>query len=449
VTRRGILVAWARQRLRRFPTRAALEAHQRRRLARLLPFVRERSPFFADHLVSADPERLSDVEPVDKSRLMACFERWNTHGVSLERALAVGLEAERSRDFTPRLDGLTVGLSSGTSGTRGVFLVSDDERAAWAGTILARSLPGALVRRHRVAFFLRANSNLYESLGSGRLRFEYFEIARPARDHVGRLRALTPTVVVAPPSVLRQLGALRLSGDLPIGPARVVSVAEVLDPVDEVFIRRAFGQTVHQVYQATEGLIATTCEYGTLHLAEDLVRVDREPLGGGTRRFVPVITDLYRTTQPVIRYRLDDVLVEREYPCLCGSVLTGLAAVDGRRDDVLFVRTEAGRVEALYPDVVRRAVLCSSEGVGPYVVEQTAFDHVRISLEPVPGSAGAAPRVDAVTAAVRQLFASHGSVPVTVETVPAADRSTGVKLRRVVRRFTPPDDQWPEGLRPW
>jgi hypothetical protein len=44
-------------------------------------------------------------------------------------------------------DALTVGLSSGTSGNRGVFLVSRAERLRWAGILLGRALPGHLLKR--------------------------------------------------------------------------------------------------------------------------------------------------------------------------------------------------------------------------------------------------------------------------------------------------------------
>ena len=38
-------------------------------------------------------------------------------------------------------------------------------------------------------------------------------------------------------------------------------------------------------------------------------------------RFYPIITDFKRTSQPIYRYRLNDILVEEKSPCPCGSVL--------------------------------------------------------------------------------------------------------------------------------
>ena len=75
-----------------------------------------------------------------------------------------------------------MGLSSGTSGSQGAFLVSRAERLQWAGVVLRRLLPGwpaGLLRRQRVAFVLRAEGQLYRSVSSSRLHFEFLDLLRP------------------------------------------------------------------------------------------------------------------------------------------------------------------------------------------------------------------------------------------------------------------------------
>ena len=68
-----------------------------------------------------------------------------------------------------------IGSGGGTSGKRGAFLVSDDEQARWAGTILAKLLPQGLLHKERIAFLLRANNNLYNAVRSPTISFEFFE----------------------------------------------------------------------------------------------------------------------------------------------------------------------------------------------------------------------------------------------------------------------------------
>lgn len=369
------------------------DAQVRRAMAELLP----RSPFYREHYQGHDLHAWRSLPTIDKSIMMANFDTLNTVGATLDDAVAIAMKAETTRDFSPNITtadnvDVTVGLSSGTSGHRSLFLASPEDRATWAGTILSKLLPGGLIstRSDRVAFFLRANSTLYESVRSRRLAFHFFDLFDELDEHVYRLNAVQPTVLIAPPSMLRLLAKALQGGQLTIQPERVISVAEVLEPIDERFIRRQFRQTVHQVYQATEGFLGSSCAYGTIHLAEEAVVIQREPVGqiagetSHSRRFTPIITDFRRRTQPIFRYRLNDILVERSVPCLCRSPYVGLEAIEGRADDVFYLARATGgagdsaRFRPVFPDFVRRAMLRSSSDIEEYGVRQTRLDELEV-----------------------------------------------------------------------
>jgi putative adenylate-forming enzyme len=339
-----------------FADRGALLRHQERRIERFLRTTLPHAPFYA----AWDASSLAALPIVDKAMVLASFDAFNTRGVTLDRALALGLAMDREGDFrAPSEADLTVGLSSGTSGTRGVFLVSDAERSRWAGVLLARVLNPSSVRRMldptqpplRVALFLRANSNLYCTLASRRLDFRFHNLFQPLTEHVERLNECPPDVLAAPPSVLRLLAEAQVLGALAIAPSQVISVAEVLEPDDAAALREAFGVHVQQVYQATEGFLGVSCEANRVHLNEDLLHVEPEWLDAERRRFRPVITDFTRTTQLVVRFRLDDVLLAAADPCRCGRPSRSLDAIEGRTDDVLW----AGAVP-VFPDAIRGAL---------------------------------------------------------------------------------------------
>ena len=138
-------------------------------------------------------------------------------------------------------------------------------------------------------------------------------------------------------------------------------MAEVLEKEDEEYLKRVFGrEVIHQVYQCTEGCLATTCSRGTLHLNEDIVHIGREYLD--QRRFVPIVTDFERKAQPIIRYRLNDILVERERPCGCGSPCLALEKIEGREDDLFSFQNSRGEEKMIFPDFLRRCVLFAGEG---------------------------------------------------------------------------------------
>ncbi|MFH7572468.1 CoF synthetase, partial [Pseudomonas syringae pv. tagetis] len=58
-----------------------------------------------------------------------------------------------------------------------------------------------------------------------------------------------------------------------------------------------------------------TCSHGTMHLNEEFVLMVRQWLD--EQRFTPLITDFTRITQPIVRYRLDDVLFRQSEPSPC------------------------------------------------------------------------------------------------------------------------------------
>ncbi len=433
-SRLRLLASYAVTRARRWPSRAALEAWQEQQVRRHIAWVTARSPFHAERFARLGPDRWREVPPAGKAETMARFDDANTAGVRLADALAVAVRGERERDFAPLLPGgVAVGLSSGTSGHRGLFLASAAERDRWAGAILARVLPpGGFARRHRVAFFLRASSALYERVQSRRIAFAYHDLLDPFERHVARLNAAPPTVLVAPPSVLRLLAREVDAGALRIAPERVVSVAEVLDDVDRAAVEAAFGQRLHEVYQATEGFLGFTCAHHTLHLNESHLVVERQWVDRASGRFTPVVTDFSRRTQPVLRHALDDVLVLRAAPCPCGSVFTALERVEGRRDDAFVLPKPGGGEVTVFADFVRRAVLLGAEHADAYTARQRLDGRVEVSVS-VHDEARAAAEAG-VRAELEQLWVAVGALPPVVTFVaPPLDVSGPVKVRRITR----------------
>lgn len=372
ILREFVAVRWFRP----LRTRAAIERRQRRLLRSHLRFLRWRSPYFRDLLATRS---FSDLPLMDKSVMMSRFDQINTVGVGKDEALALAIANERSRDFDADLGSNSVGLSSGTSGHRGLFVVSSAERDAWVGTVLARTLPRGMLFGHRIALFLRADNTLYESVGSRTVSFRYFDVYADMDDNIARLREYRPTILVAPPSVLRLIASAADAGGFDVVPQRVYSVAEVLEISDEQRITASLGQSVlHQLYQCTEGFLAHTCEHGVIHLNEDNILVEREALDA--ERFTPIVTDLRRRAQPIVRYRLGDVLRERTSPCPCGSALTAIERIEGREGDTLLFRSLDGRDLPVFADVITRALLFA-DGFDEYRITQIGESRLQIALD--------------------------------------------------------------------
>jgi putative adenylate-forming enzyme len=378
----NIVAGFARTRWgSRFSSRAAVSAWQSHRLQAFFQQQLPRAPYYQRFVRQRSPVRLDDLPITDKQTLLTHFDALNTRGITFDDAMTVALAAERSRDFSPELGDVTVGMSSGTSGQRGLFLVSRHERLLWAGTIFARALSAESLARIAspwqpplaIALFLRANSNLYSTLHSRRVDFAFYDLLQPLDVQIDALSCRPPEVLVAPATVLRRLAEAQCSGALRITPRQVISVAETLEPDDAALIETAFARRVEQVYQATEGFLGYTCAAGGLHLNEACVHVEPEWLDAAHTRFHPIITDFTRHTQLIVRYRLDDVLRVAEKVCPCGDASLTLAAIDGRRDAVLTLPARSGgEPRAIFPDLVRRAMMLAGGSLRDYRIAHAA-----------------------------------------------------------------------------
>ena len=373
----------------RFSNRKQLEQFHKRQIEKQLLFTIEASSFYRQlykpFLHEIEKGNLSALPIIDKEVMMEHFDTLNTVHISKKEAFHVAFEAEKTRNFSPTIRNITVGLSSGTSGNRGIFLVSEEEQTLWAGSIIGKVLPSSILHKHTIAFFLRANSNLYEATKNKRISFHFFDLLDSFQQHITRLNEVKPSILIAPPSMLRKIAYWQQEGLITICPKKIISVAEVLEDIDRDFISATFKQTVHQVYQCTEGFLATTCKQGTLHMNEDLVHIEKEYLDQEKGIFVPIITDFMRKTQPIIRYRLNDILIEKKMPCSCGSPFLALERIDGRCDDIFIGISEVDHSEIfIFPDFIRRAILFASSEIQEFKVIQHSVDKIEIKLKALP-----------------------------------------------------------------
>ena len=360
---------------------------------------------------------LSDLPVVDKARVMADFAAFNRGGITADqgwRALAAG----------GRIDAVSIGASTGTSGNRSLYAITLPERGRWLGTIAAHALPEFPWRAERVAVILPQSSALYDTAArSWRMALRFYSLTEGMEHWLHDLSAFAPTTIVAPPRILR---ALAEEAPASLAPRRLFAGAETLDPVDRAVIERRFERRLGQIYMASEGLFGVSCAHGTLHLAEDSTFFEFEAAGGGLVN--PVITSFRRSYQIMARYRMNDLIRLSDTPCPCGSPLRAVAEVAGRMDDV-FALPQAGREVLITPDVMRNAVLDASRAITDFRIHQTGPAEVTLILPPDLGGDCAA----AALAALRALIAARvPGATVLLRRAPLPLRLDR-KLRRVER----------------
>jgi putative adenylate-forming enzyme len=325
-------------------------------------------------------------------------------------------------------------MSSGTSGHRGIFLVSEAEEVKWTAMLLANVLPRSLLSPTKIALFLRANSNLFESLKRGNIEFRFFDLLKPADELAKAVDAYAPDVLIATGSMLKVLAGFQDRGAIALDPARIYATAEVLDPMDQTAIEAAFGRMVHQIYHCTEGFLGISCEHGTIHLNETWVHVEREYLDAERTKFVPLVTDLERRTQPIIRYRLNDVLTLEHDGCPCGSPRTALRYIEGREDDIFYLPRRDGTLAPVFADAIRAVVMAQRQEIAEYKVVQRTPQRLEVALESKGPTADLHRRL---ASDFTTYFDMLGLVAPAVAFVPYVAPPRLAKLKRVERAFHP------------
>jgi len=360
---------------------------------------------------------------MNKSLFMENFNTINTQNIDLNEAFDIALQAERSRDFSDKIGEVTVGLSSGTSGNRGVFLATEKERAQWVAAVMDRVL-GFTLKKRSVAFFLRANSNLYSSVKSNVLDFQFFDLFDSIESHIERLNELKPNLIVAQPSMLLELADAFLEGKLKISPQKIISVAEVLYPEDKKKLAKVFNQVIHQVYQCTEGFLASSCSEGNLHFNEDFLIIEKNYLDDSKERFHPVITDLLRESQPVVRYELNDIIIEKTN-CSCGQKTLAIKQIEGRSDDVLVFKNDENKDVTIFPDFFRRAIIMADEDIIDYMLVQYSRLEIKLYVS------GSKEIYEKAKSGVEELLKKYKISDVNINRSIESLHEKGNKLRRI------------------
>jgi putative adenylate-forming enzyme len=325
----AIAASWLATRLAMTRSAAGLARRRAGLWSKLRPTLR-RTPALAPFAEGS----LAEVPITDVPDLRADYGRWNSLGCSHAQVHAAALNAENGGTGEVR-PGVIAGYSTGSGGARGVFLAGSGERADYIGQILARVLPlGALLAPMRVALILRANSALYSDSAGARRAFLHLPLDLSPPEAGARLAAFSPTVLVAPASRLVWMAGEVLAGRLAL-PAlnRLFYGAEPMGEAERTWVGRTLGVRPDPIYQATEGFLAAACARGALHLNEHSLEIALQPVEG-TPGFRPIVTDLRRTSQPIVRLRTDDYLELDPSGCDCGYAGRVVRPVMGRVGDL-------------------------------------------------------------------------------------------------------------------
>jgi putative adenylate-forming enzyme len=362
-----------------------IKDYQNRKAKQLVRFANRHSPFFHDHYAGSDLKAVWSLPVVNKKIMMDNLTGYNTVRLTREEIMNFCLEVEKTRDFTKRLRGINIGMSSGTSGNKGVEIVTPEEENYMKAALFAR-FPFPKHEKINLAFILRVSAPAF-SLGIFGHKLTYISQLNSIDEIKVQLEKLQPNVISAPPSMLKIIGREVEKGTLTVHPKQLVSYAEVLHLDVKEYLEKVFNCTVHQIYKCTEGPIAVSCKHGRLHINEDLVAVEtlnsdgsETPPGQPCQKLI--VTDLHKRSQPIIRYELNDIITISPEKCPCGSDFRVIENIQGRADDIFWAkRIGTDEWQYIFPDYISRAIITASEEIDEFQVVQSSPDQILIRIQ--------------------------------------------------------------------
>jgi phenylacetate-CoA ligase len=391
-----------------------IRALQQRRLRSLVGLAKSRSPFFAERFQHIDPANFSldQLPTFTKTDMMVNFDRFLTErDLNLKLADLEEFVSDPARLGRWYLDKYALSHTSGTQGLR-AMIVQDRQMMELlfalqmirgsALTTTPMSIVARLFQRTRLAV-VTIGPGFYPSAAAlayappafhtfvRRLWLTHIE---PIDEVVAELNQFQPQVLLAYANVLETLAREALAGRLrlarPKGIRQVINMSEPLSEGAHKFIQQAFGLPVTDQYAMGECMALTTpCPLGHgMHLQADwaiLEVVDRanRPVAPGTAGDKVLLTNLYNTIQPFIRYEVEDMVTLSRVPCPCGSPLPLIIRVEGRSDELVWIR-DGARYRQVHPYVFLD-MMDEYPAAGWYQLVQVERNRILIRVAPAPG----------------------------------------------------------------
>lgn len=371
----------------RFYTKKQIRAYQFKMIQKNFALAQRKAPYYANMAVKDGLQTWDDftaLPMMDKKILMDHFDEINTVGLKRAEVEAYALDKEARKDFTGYYaDQYVVGLSSGTSGNKGLYLTDKALTKKLPFVFLARSGLSLKYLPFKILFCLRVFSQGFADINSPLIDLKYVSTMTPIDQVIGLINTKKINILMAPPSFVRLL--LPHRDELQHLFSCIVCYAEVLTKEEKDKFKSFFQCQVIEIYQASEGQVASACKAGNLHLNEDLIYAELYDAQGNpvTQAGIPgqlVLTNLVNTVQPLFRYKMNDWVVLKE-SCPCGSHYRVLDHIIGRQDDVMMFMTKDHRLQHVFPDLISRWIITYSNLIREFKVVQPEVNVLRLTLD--------------------------------------------------------------------
>ena len=446
-----------------------------KRFRRLLRTAVTQSPFYRDLYRNMDIEtcRLADLPVVDKPTMMANFDDFVTDRRLKKAQISRWLE-DKNNLGKMYLGKYVAFQTSGTTGENALIVYDRHALDYVHAALIARhAQPQQMTMLEILGILLKAllikRLGLTAILMTGGPYPAYTIASYPPPFHqlivkenihslldsvskiVEKLNESCCNELYSYPTMLDILAREQLAGRLKLKIekpfATIVSASEPLTETTKHLVQRAWGMKIQDTYGSSECiLMARSCgKFERMHVMTDLCCleiVDRQgmPVPDGQTGDKLLLTNLFNSTQPFIRYEVNDVTGYSTQTCSCGQPFPTLLPVEGRTDDIFYIDRPGSGYDAVHPYLLLGPIVELTQ-VREYQLVQTGRNEVTFSYVPVHSGAGVENKVRKVLEdGLRQAGLMNRITLKTlcVENIPRDIRSG--KIRQITSRVGAPAD---------
>ncbi|MEM8953835.1 MAG: hypothetical protein AAGD22_06770 [Verrucomicrobiota bacterium] len=358
-------------------------------LRKVVAHAQEHSRYFGGVLggLEASTLELGDMVKIPPLTKALVMENWDDlvtdPQLKLEDVVKHLERLHRGEEENPYLfDRYYAAATGGTSGKRGVYLWD------WETFVVTANLTYRMEAQKDLAelpkgpkrtvvicagSYAHASRFVFPALLDAEREVKVLPASMSLDRIVEEMNAYQPDRLVGYASIVQELCALALDGELNVSLNRIMTNSEPLYPEAREMAKEAWGIDIHNSWGSVElGLAAMEGEsFGGLSLAEDFlifepVDAEDQPVDDATSADRVLVTRLFGTVMPMIRYEMTDTMVFDlgENPDAPGC--RRVTEIKGRADN-WFVYGEKLKIHPM----IFRGVLGQDRHISEYQVQQT------------------------------------------------------------------------------
>ena len=333
---------------------------QKEKLKKLVKYAYQNSAFYKElfnnkqiRYEDLDQVQLKDLPTTNKKDIMDNFDEVVTDK-NISKKKVINFVDKNPKPTSLMDNNYHIIHSSGTSGEIGYYIYNNKNWELLKAVGASRLFKSFGLQKKNYAF-IGASDGHYAGISfflSPVNRFEqYFyndflvmDINYPLHTYIDKLNELQPDVISGYPSAIKMLLDYQKENKLNIQPDNIICGGEPLTEEAYQKIKRYWQQEPVNYYGTSESIMMGV-GFGNegLYIFDDLIILEFED----NKTY---LTNLYNYTEPLIRYEMDDLILEgniesKRWP------FTFIKNVSGRSEDLLWLENENQNLDFIHPIV--------------------------------------------------------------------------------------------------